>query len=99
MMSRNENVSRRGFLRRVAAAVVAAAAAPQVVPSRALGFADAVSPSNRITVGLIGTGSHGIHRNLNGFLAEQDAQMVAVCDVDSIHRRRAAGKRPVALAL
>jgi predicted dehydrogenase len=38
---------------------------------------------------LIGTGSHGIHRNLNGFLAQQDAQVVAVCDVDSVHRQRA----------
>ena len=30
---------------------------------------------------MIGTGNHGIHRNLNMFLRQQDAKVVAVCDV------------------
>ena len=30
---------------------------------------------------MIGTGNHGIHRNLNMFLRQQDAKIVAVCDV------------------
>ena len=30
---------------------------------------------------MIGTGNHGIHRNLNIFLRQQDAKVVAVCDV------------------
>jgi predicted dehydrogenase len=89
MMSRGQYVSRRSFLRSVTAAGAAAVAAPQIVPSRALGLADAAAPSNRITVGLIGTGSHGVGRDLKGFLAEQDAQVVAVCDVDSNRRQRA----------
>ena len=39
------------------------------------------APSNKITIGMIGTGNHGIHRNLNMFLRQKDAQIVAVCDV------------------
>ena len=39
------------------------------------------APSNKITIGMIGTGNHGIHRNLNMFLRQNDARVVAVCDV------------------
>jgi predicted dehydrogenase len=85
-MSVRWKISRRRFLKGVAAT---AAAAPQVIPSSTLGLAGAVAPSNRITVGLIGTGDHGIGRDLSGFLAEPDAQAVAVCDVDSSHRQDA----------
>ena len=88
-MSEKQNLSRRRFMRRAGATAAAAAAAPQVIPSSVLGLADATAPSNRITVGFIGTGSHGIGRDLKGFLAQQDAQAVAVCDVDSKHRESA----------
>jgi hypothetical protein len=37
-------------------------------------YAGAVAASERITVGFIGTGSHGIAMNLKGFLAQPDAQ-------------------------
>lgn len=40
------------------------------------------APSERITVGMIGTGSHGVGVNLKSFLAQSDAQVVAVCDID-----------------
>ena len=30
---------------------------------------------------MIGTGNHGIHRNLNMFLRQKDAKIIAVCDV------------------
>ena len=39
------------------------------------------APSNKITIGMIGTGNHGIHRNLNMFLRQEDAKIIAVCDV------------------
>ena len=39
------------------------------------------APSNMITIGMIGTGNHGIHRNLNMFLRQEDAKIIAVCDV------------------
>ncbi len=39
-----------------------------------------VAPSEQITVGFIGTGGHGIGRNLNMFLQQADARVLAVCD-------------------
>ncbi len=76
--------NRRDFLRQSAAASLAAAvAAPSVVPGRALGKDGAVPPSEKITVGMIGTGSHGIHWNLRAYLNQPDAKVLAVCDVDA----------------
>lgn len=67
--------SRRGILK----AAAAVCAAPIIVPGRALGLDGAVAPSNRITVGFIGTGSRmgGLMRS---FLVEKDVQAIAVCD-------------------
>jgi len=39
------------------------------------------APSERVTIGMIGTGSHGVGMNLRSFLPLPDAQVVAVCDV------------------
>ncbi|MCW5553591.1 MAG: Gfo/Idh/MocA family oxidoreductase [Verrucomicrobiae bacterium] len=75
-------LTRRSFLKQAAFASVAAAA-PLIVPGRVLGLEGRVAPSNRITIGLIGTGRQAIYANLPGFLREPDAQAVAVCDVDS----------------
>lgn len=81
-------LSRRLFLKRTSAALVLAAA-PQVVPSSVLGLDGQTAPSNRITVGFIGTGSHGVGWNLGPYLRHKDAQVVAACDVDSRHLFRA----------
>lgn len=70
----NQRISRRTALQ----AMLASAAAPMIVPSRVLG---AEAPSNRITLGCIGMGSQGVRANLNGFLNQSDAQVLAVCDV------------------
>ena len=52
---------------------------PYIVPSSALGGDGAVAPGNRITMGLIGTGSINIrHRKV--FLTQKEARIVAVCD-------------------
>ena len=59
---------------------------PTIIPSSVLGK-DA--PSNKITVGFIGTGSHGIHRNLNMYLRQPDARVLAVCDVFRSRREKA----------
>jgi len=77
------SLSRRSFLRRATAATGAAFAAPLIVPARVLGADGAVAPSNRITIGFIGTGRQCVYANIPGFLKEADAQAVAVCDVDS----------------
>ena len=75
--------ARRAFLRRVSLAAGAAFVSPMIVPSSVFGAAGTVAPSNRITIGFIGTGRQAIFANIPGFLREPDAQAVAVCDVDS----------------
>src|ERR1043166_499098 len=79
-------VSRRQFLKATAATFVAA---PAIIPSSALGADGSTAPSERVTVGFIGTGkmSHDYHLStLSGF---KDVQCVAVCDVDTTRREHA----------
>ena len=52
---------------------------PYILPSSLLGGNGASAPSNRITLGLIGTGNINTHHR-EAFLAEKDARIVAVCD-------------------
>jgi len=84
----NYRIGRRAFLKQTAFAV-SSAAIPYFVPSSALGKAGAVAASERITVGFIGTGDHGINMNLKSYLAQPDAQAVAVCDVDPVNLHKA----------
>jgi predicted dehydrogenase len=77
-------ISRRAFLKSSAAAF-GTVAFPFIVPSSVFG---ASTPNNRITIGCIGTGGMGTS-NLKGFKAKRDAEVVAVCDVDSGHREQA----------
>jgi len=70
-------ITRRAFARRLASAAGAAVAFPTIIPSRVLGDE---APSKRTTLGFIGMGSQGTSANLNTFLNQDDAQVVAVCD-------------------
>ena len=88
-MSRSRHLSRRRFLGRMTAVAAGAVAAPAIVPSSAVGLGGAFAPSERITIGFIGTGDHGINRNIRRFLPEPDCQVVAVCDVDRKRREEA----------
>lgn len=81
-MASKSKISRRKFLKSAATGVTAAALAPTIIPSSALGAGDAVAPSNSVTIGIIGTGDHGTNVDLKGFLYHKDAQIVALCDVD-----------------
>jgi len=81
-MNPSSSQDRRRFLKTAAAAV----ALPYFVPSSALGKADTVAPSNRITMGAIGLGGRGMGV-MRGFLAREDVQMLALCDVQSVHWR------------
>ena len=56
------------------------AMAPMVLPASTW---TGKAPSDRITVALLGTGRQGMRPNLDQFLKSPDAQVVAVCDVDS----------------
>ncbi len=83
----NRNVSRRAFVSRslrTGAAIAAAGAlgVPAVVPSAALGLDGNTAPSDRITMGLIGCGSHGRGWNVDRMFENPAQQIIAVCDVD-----------------
>ena len=84
-------LTRRQFLGRTAA-VTGIISTPWIIPS----FVDAadaqMSPSERITVGLIGKGLMG-SGHLRRLAGDRDAQVLAVCDVDRL--RREDGKRHV----
>jgi len=75
------NSSRREFIGRTAAAVMAAPyiAAPWIASPAALGLAGAEAPSNRIAVGCIGSGRRGQHDMAN--LMKFGAEIVALSDV------------------
>jgi len=70
-------MNRRRFLKQTGCVAVGGLSLPYLVSSSALGKAGAVAASERITVGFIGTGGHGIDMNLKSFLAQPDAQAVA----------------------
>jgi predicted dehydrogenase len=75
---------RRRFLK-TALSAGAAAMAPQIIPSSALGRDGAVAPSERIVLGGIGIGNRGTY-DLGCFLEQEDVQFVAVCDVKEARR-------------
>ncbi len=81
-MNRRWHLTRRDFLKKAAGVT----AFPYIVSSSALGKAGTVAASERITIGFIGVGGHGRAVNLTNFLANADAQAVAVCDVDANNR-------------
>ncbi|MCU0873388.1 MAG: Gfo/Idh/MocA family oxidoreductase, partial [Pirellulaceae bacterium] len=89
-------MKRRQFLQVAAAA----AAGVQIVPRRVLGGANAVAPSERIAMGFIGLGGQGTGHLLGGawtyvpggYIARDDVQVLAVCDVrkerrEPVHQR------------
>ena len=81
--SHNMQFSRRRFL-----GTAAALAAPCIAPSVVFG-AGGVAPSERITLGFIGTGGRGTY-NLRSLLPLDGTQVLAVCDVKRDQREAAA---------
>jgi predicted dehydrogenase len=85
--------SRREFLRTAPSAALAGAALagfPAIVPASVLG---PQAPSKRIAVGAIGVGRIARGHDLPAIMQHDDAQVIAVCDVDS--RRVADGQKLV----
>jgi predicted dehydrogenase len=78
-------MKRRTFLHSSGAAALGF---PSIVPSTVLGK-DA--PGNKIAMGFIGVGNHGVGRNLKLFIQVPDARVVAVCDVFKSRQKSAAG--------
>ena len=85
-MSPANSVDRRRFIKTSIATGAAAAIAPTIIPSSALGRDGAVAPSERVVVGGIGIGNRGTY-DLGCFLEQSDVQFVAVCDVKEARRR------------
>ena len=79
--------SRRKFLQTAASSAVLLGA-PTIVPSSVFGQK---APSNRINIGAIGVGRISRVHDMPGTLKYDNAQIVAVCDLDS--RRVEEGKR------
>ncbi|MCX7048557.1 MAG: Gfo/Idh/MocA family oxidoreductase [Candidatus Sumerlaeota bacterium] len=78
------SINRRVFLKEAAKAAGAGAAilaAPAIIPASALGADKAVAPSNRIGMGIIGTGNQGLGE-LGNWLGDERVQVLAVCDVN-----------------
>jgi predicted dehydrogenase len=73
------NISRRHFIATTGAAMVL----PLILPGCATG-GSRPRASNRINLGAIGMGWQG-PGDTQGFLAEADCQVVAVCDIDANH--------------
>ncbi len=92
-------ISRRHFLKRatLAASLVAT---PALIPASALGRNGAVAPSERVNMGFIGLGGQGTGHLLGGawtyvpggYVAREDVQVLAACDVRR-ERRESAQKR------
>ena len=84
MNSKYKHISRRKLLKTAAAGI----AAPYILSSSVLCSSGRPTPSNRLTLGLIGLGSMGM-RHVKGFLQEEDCRIVGVCDVDAGRRAAA----------
>ena len=74
----DRKVSRRQFFKRGVALGVGAAAFPLILPGRTW----AAPPSERITIGCVGTGKM-MCSHLSGLSQRDDVQIVALCDVES----------------
>jgi predicted dehydrogenase len=86
---RSKKTSRRNFLRKSAAVL---AAAPLVVPARALGREGTFAPSDTIHLGVIGIGPRCTY-DLKAMLGFADVRCLAIADVQA--SRRDAGKKLV----
>jgi len=88
MSTSEKGLTRRNLLK----GILAAGAAPLLIPASAMGAAGRPAPSNRLAMGCIGIGGQG-GGDMQGFLGFSEVQVVAVCDV--ARSRREGAKRSV----
>jgi predicted dehydrogenase len=86
MNSLPDHSTRRSFLQ----SILLAGAAPWFVPARVLGAEGQPAPSNKITLGVIGTGAQG-QSDLLDFLRQGDVRVTALCDVNKRNLESARG--------
>jgi predicted dehydrogenase len=90
-MIKRKQINRRQFIGS-AIGTAAAMTFPYIVPASALGGAGNSTPSERITLGFIGTGKQSQHL-MRSFLNSPGTNVLAVCDVDKLKLER--GKKMV----
>lgn len=87
------NPSRRRFLEcAISAAGISMFPAPYILPASALGADGFSAPLERVRMGIIGCGIHGMGWNTDLIFANDEQQIVALCDVDSNHLENARKK-------
>ena len=86
-MIKTKEMSRRRFIKNAVGAAAASVAFPYLVPTSALGGAGNAAPSERITLGFIGTGKQSKHL-MRSFLNSPGTHVVAGCDVDRLKLER-----------
>ena len=84
MAATGKGVTRRGFLK----GLIAAGAAPYVIPASVLGADGRPPPSDRLVMGCVGMGGQGTG-DMRGYLGFKEVQVVSVCDVVSAKREAA----------
>lgn len=82
-------MNRRNFIKNTSYGMMGAIAAPTVLSSFVMGNS---APSNRINVAMIGCGRHGTQVNIPQILESNNAQIIAVCDVDAWRLSNAVAK-------
>jgi predicted dehydrogenase len=91
-MIKRREMSRRRFIKSAFGTAAASVAFPYLVPSSTLGRSGVAAPSERITLGFIGTGKQSKHL-MSSFLNSPGTHVVAGCDVDKLKLLR--GKKIV----
>ncbi|MBN1996085.1 Gfo/Idh/MocA family oxidoreductase, partial [candidate division KSB1 bacterium] len=81
-------MNRRQFVKKAGVVAGTVISAPTIIPASVLGKNGAVAPSEKITMACIGVGWQGTS-NMENFLQEKDAKIIAVCDVDKNHLQNA----------
>lgn len=83
-----QRIGRRDFLKRTTLLSVSAFGMGGLIPRSASALTKGRGANDRLLLGCIGTGSMGTG-NLRDFLRFEQVRVVAVCDVDKVHRENA----------
>ena len=85
---KNKSIDRRNFIKKLTSASLVATGFPYFISAKTLGREGAVSPNNKINMACIGVGGMG-DANMKSFLGQDEAKVIAICDVDTKHAKQA----------
>ena len=75
--------TRREFIKKAASSSLGLITVPTIITKNVKGAND------KVNIGLIGTGGHGVRRNMSHYLKINDCRVVALCDVDAVRLKDA----------